>query len=77
MKDAGRKTYQFGHNECIFCQYVFTSLCWYGPKGEKEVIPKDEGYGIMISAFQSQEFGFGMYLSEDELKRVNKFGREQ
>ena len=41
------------------------------------IILKDEEYGIMISEFQSQEFGFGMYLSEDELKRVNKFGREQ
>ena len=58
-------------------QYIFTSHCWYGPKGEMAIILKDEGYGIMISEFQSQEFGFGMHLSEDELKMVNELQREQ
>ena len=72
-KQEEKPIIQFGHDECIFHQYIFTSHCWYGPKGETTIIPKDEGYRIMISTFQSWQFGFGMHLSEDELKRVNEF----
>ena len=57
----------FGHDECIFRQYIFTGSAWSGPRGEQAIIPKDEGNGIMISAFQSREFGFGMNLSHIEL----------
>jgi hypothetical protein len=34
------------------------------------LIPKDEGHGVMISAFVSREFGFGMTLSQDQLDLV-------
>jgi len=43
----------FGHDECIFKQYTMTGKQWYGPNGETYVIPKDDGAGVMISAFQS------------------------
>ena len=45
-----------------------------GPKGEKAIIPKDEGYGIMVSAFQSSEFGYGQKLAIEELHIVNLHG---
>jgi len=36
-------------------------------------MPKDDKMGIMISAFQSQEFGFGLkILTEEQLKEVNE-----
>jgi hypothetical protein len=35
------------------------------------MIPKDEGLGIMISAFVSREFGFGYYILPDNLQKVN------
>ena len=35
------------------------------------MLPKTDGYGIMISAIQSREFGFGMEISEDHLEEVN------
>jgi len=60
-----------GQDECIVKQYSFTPKSWVGPKGEQALIPKDEGYGIMISAFQSREFGFGMTLTEAQLQTVN------
>jgi hypothetical protein len=41
------------------------------PKGELAVTPKDEGYGIMISAFQGHKFGFGMKLTSEELHLVS------
>jgi hypothetical protein len=35
------------------------------------MIPKDEGLGVMISAFVSREFGFGYCLSPQDLQKVN------
>ena len=37
-----------------------------------ELLPKTDGCAIMISAFVSREFGFGLELNNDELQRVNK-----
>ncbi len=34
-------------------------------------VPKDDGQGIMINAFQSREFGFGFDLTPDLLQEVN------
>mmetsp|Transcript_18080 Transcript_18080/g.31860 ORF Transcript_18080/g.31860 Transcript_18080/m.31860 type:complete len:154 (+) Transcript_18080:288-749(+) len=34
-------------------------------------MPKSDGIGVMISAMQSREFGWGMTLSEDQLKQIN------
>ena len=60
----------FGHDECIFKLFTFSLKSWIGPNGESVVMPKDDGMGIMISAFQSWEFGFGLKnLSEEQLKK--------
>jgi hypothetical protein len=46
---------------------------WYGPNKETFIRPKDDaGHGIMISAFQSREFGFGLDVTEADLKEVNR-----
>ena len=37
------------------------------------MILKDEGYGIMVSAFQSRELGFRMNLCNFDLKTVNQW----
>jgi hypothetical protein len=47
------------------------------PDGETAIVPKDEGAGIMISAFQSREFGFGLHMSEQELALVNEYRRDK
>lgn len=62
----------FGQDECIFKQYCFMTKSWTAPDGQKVVIPKDEGAGLMISAFVSREFGFGMALTEANLEKVNR-----
>ena len=46
----------FGHDECIFKQYLLTKKNWVGPNGELALVPKDDGQGVMISALQSREF---------------------
>ncbi len=62
----------FGQDECIFKQFLFTGKAWSAPDGTKPVIPKDEGLGVMISAFVSREFGFGMKVSAEDLQKVNE-----
>jgi hypothetical protein len=61
----------FGQDECIFKQFTFTLKAWTALDGQKAMIPKDEGLGIMISAFVSREFGFGYYILPDDLRKVN------
>jgi hypothetical protein len=48
-----RPIFSFGQDECIFCQFIFTGSARTGPKGEQGIILKDEGNGLIISAFQS------------------------
>ncbi len=38
----------------------------------KKHAPKDDGLGVMISGFQSREFGFGLVVSDEQLKEVNE-----
>ncbi len=63
----------FGHDVCIFKQFIMTNKSWDSPNGETAAVPKDDGQGLMINAFQSHEFGFGMALNEEQLKEVNKY----
>jgi hypothetical protein len=39
----------FGQDECIFKQYLFTGKAWTMPDGQKPIIPKDEGLGVIFS----------------------------
>ena len=67
----------FGQDECIFKQFLFTGKAWTTPDGQKPIILKDEGLGLMISGIVSQEFGFGMKLSEEDLQKVNDYRRQK
>ncbi len=67
----------FGHDESIYKQFLISLKTWTGPDGEKNIAPKDDGMGMMISAFQSREFGFGVVVSEDQLKEVNEKRKNQ
>jgi hypothetical protein len=62
----------FGQDECIFKQRLFTSKAWTIPDGQNPIIPKDEGLGVMLSAFVSWEFGFQMKLSAEDLRQVDE-----
>ena len=65
----------FGHDESIFKQYHMTKSAWVAPDGTVTIIPKDDGQGLMISAFQSREFGFGMNITDEELQKINETRR--
>ena len=61
-----------GQDECIFKQYVFTKGIWVLPDGTKQIIPKDEGQGLMISGMCSREIGYATKISKKVLKLVNR-----
>jgi hypothetical protein len=62
----------FGQDECIVKQYLSTPKSWTGADGEKPLTPKDDGHGVMISAFVSREFGFGtLDLMPEQLQQIN------
>jgi hypothetical protein len=65
----------FGQDECIFKQFLLTPKAWTAPDGQKAMIQKDEGLGVMISAFVSLEMGFGYDISEEDLVKVNEKGK--
>jgi hypothetical protein len=53
-------------------QYCFTTKAWTAPSGQKAIVPKDKGMGVMIHAFVSREFGFGINLIQEQLQKVNQ-----
>jgi hypothetical protein len=62
----------FGHDECIFKQFLMPSKQLYDPNRETFIRPKDKGLGIMILAFQSRKFGFGLDTTESDLSEENR-----
>jgi hypothetical protein len=60
----------FGQDESVFKAFAMNKSSWtidgMVPKREK-----GEGPGLMVSAMQSYEFGFGMKVSAEELELVN------
>ena len=60
-----------GQDECIFKQYLFTAGYWMMPDGTKQLVPKDEGNGIMLSSFTCRELGYCCPIADDVLDAVN------
>ena len=54
-----RPTIIFGQDEAVFNENSTNTMQWVGPNGERPLLPKNNGLGVMISAFQSCEFGWG------------------
>ena len=71
-KPANKKPIMIlGQDECIFKQYIFTSKFWVLPDGTKQLVPKDEGQGIMLSSFTCRELGYGYTPSPLVMEAVN------
>jgi hypothetical protein len=52
--------------------YCLWTRQWVGSNGARPLLPKSDGYGLMVLAFQSREWGFAMKLSERDLKIVSE-----
>ena len=42
------------------------------PDGTKQLLPKDDGQGVMISSFVARELGYRFQPSQLELEEINK-----
>jgi hypothetical protein len=47
-----------GHDEAIFKQYLLTKKAWYSPDGISVLVPKEDGQGVMITAFSQGSWGW-------------------
>jgi hypothetical protein len=61
----------FGQDESVFHQFLLRTRQWVGPKGERPFLPKSDGAGVMVSAFLSRDFGFGLKISQQQLEEIN------
>jgi len=50
---------------------------WVRLNSKTCIIPKDDRLGIMISAFYSQEFSFGLNLSNKQCNQINEVWKGQ
>jgi hypothetical protein len=62
MAETEKPLLAFGHDKCIFWQFIFTGKAWKGTKGELAIIPKDEGNYGFSNTKQSVWFWSGTYL---------------
>ena len=62
----------FGQDEFVFSQLSFNGMQWVGPSGKRSILPKNDGMGVMVSAFQSREFGWGMEITNQQMVRINQ-----
>jgi hypothetical protein len=60
-----------GQDEAIFKQFLLNSKMWTGPNGERPLLPKDEGSGVMISSFITREHGLIREIDDYILTTVN------
>ena len=72
QKPIGSNTVIFvGQDEAIFKQFLFLTKMWVGPSGERPLLPKDEGAGIMVSIFICREHGLIREINPEVLYEVN------
>jgi hypothetical protein len=61
----------FGQDKEIYNQNSSNTYPWVGPNGERPLLPKNNGIGNMISAFQSRESSRGIEMADEHLHQVN------
>jgi hypothetical protein len=63
----------FRKENSVLSQFAFPTKSWIGPNQERGLFPKSHGEGLMISAFVSQDSGFGMPISDEQFVEINSF----
>ena len=61
----------FGQDKAIYNQNSSKTYQWVGPNSERPLLPKNNGMGKMVSAFQSRESGWGIEMTDEQLHQVN------
>jgi hypothetical protein len=69
-----------GQDESAYKQFIFSSKSWKGSDGIQPLLPKDDGLGLMCSAFVSRVWGFmvdgGNFLTSEMLQAINQRRRD-
>ena len=66
-----------GQDECIFKQYTMHNRQWKLPDGTQQILPKDDGAGVMISSFVSRDYGYGLDVSDSVLNEMNERRKDE
>ena len=72
MNLVERPVISLGQYEAVFKHYIFIKKMWTH-KGKCQIVPKEEGYGIMILAFQPRQFGFGYPLTAPDIQNITEY----
>ena len=67
---TGRELVIFGQDEAIFRTTHLNTNVWY-IDGQASLRSKGMGVGVMVSSFNSYQFGFGMKITNEQLTSVN------
>lgn len=70
------KIYHVGRDESVYKAYAREANEWV-VRGVRGLRKKTEGRGEMVPAFQDEQRGFGLELSQEELHKVNAFRARQ
>ena len=73
MPQGVKALIKIGQDEAIQKQFSFNAKEWVGSNGQRSLVPKDEGLGIMISMYQSREFGIIQEISPINLAAINAY----
>jgi hypothetical protein len=65
----------FGQDEAIYRSSQLNESCW-AIDGQQTLRSKGMGVGRMISALCSREFGFGYFISNEELTKINEMRKD-
>ena len=73
-----------GQDEAVFKQWSFSKKSWHDHRGRGLLLPKDDGHGIMLSAFVGRVWGFYLdnegevsMLTRDVIAEINNARRDQ
>ena len=72
--DKTKRLMSIGQDESTYHQFIFSKKYWKVPTGLNFISPKGEGGILIISRFQSREFGLGLrdILTPEVLAKINE-----
>jgi hypothetical protein len=56
---------------------LFTGKAWTLPDGQRPIIPRYEGLGVMVSGIASSKFEFRLKLSHKDMQKVNQYKEDK
>ena len=63
----------YGQDETVVKSNVYSNRCWHNPSGASELLPKSDGYALMISALISRFDWSSAELTQQQLEEINNY----